>query len=207
MVLSSHSRCMILTWGRSFDPLFSTSRADMWSLWVGRVLHTLVTYMLHTLVIHEGLELNQIPILWDVKEMEGDELMLRKGIWSFIWTPCLQLFGRVGFSSLIFNFLFLENNPLSLLLIWFSYFGVSWWEYLVWDDWVYYGDFGCTTAGGWYLAVDVNPGLGGWQTKHLRLANDGCMKEIDRQMASSISLTDTPLDKAIITQDSSFWFI
>ena len=46
------------------------------------------------------------------------------------------------------------------------------------------------------LAVDVNPGMGGWQTRHLRLANDGYMKEIDRQMASSISLTDTPFDKA-----------
>jgi hypothetical protein len=34
--------------------------------------------------IHEGLELNQILILWDVKEMEGDGLMLGKGIWSFI---------------------------------------------------------------------------------------------------------------------------
>ena len=32
MVLSSHSRCMILTWGRSFNPLFPTSKADMWSL-------------------------------------------------------------------------------------------------------------------------------------------------------------------------------
>ena len=30
----------------------------------------------------------------------------------------------------------------------------------------------------------------------LRLANNGYMKEIDRQMASSISLTDTPLGKA-----------
>ena len=58
------------------------------------------------MVIHEGLELNQIPILWDVKEMEGDGLMLGKGIWSFIWTPCLQLFERVGFSSLIFNSFF-----------------------------------------------------------------------------------------------------
>ena len=45
MVLSSHSRCMILTWGQSFDPLFPTSKADMWSSWVGRVLHTLVTYI------------------------------------------------------------------------------------------------------------------------------------------------------------------
>ena len=54
----------------------------------------------------------------------------------------------------------------------------------------------CMTAGGWCLAVDVNPGMGGWQTRHLRLANDGYMKEIDRQMASSISLTDTPFGKA-----------
>ena len=31
--------------GRSFDPLFPTSKADMLSLWIGRVLHTLVTYI------------------------------------------------------------------------------------------------------------------------------------------------------------------
>ena len=30
----------------------------------------------------------------------------------------------------------------------------------------------------------------------LRLANDGYMREIDRQMASSISLTDIPFGKA-----------
>ena len=56
--------------------------------------------------------------------------------------------------------------------------------------------FGCMIAGKRCLAVDVNPRMGGWQAKHVRLANDGYMQEIDRQMASSISLTDTPLDKA-----------
>ena len=45
MVLSSHSRCMVLTWDQNFDPLFPTSKADMWSLQVGRVSHTLVTYI------------------------------------------------------------------------------------------------------------------------------------------------------------------
>jgi len=38
------------------------------------------------MVIHEELELIQIPILWrmEFKEMEGDELTLGKGMWSFI---------------------------------------------------------------------------------------------------------------------------
>ena len=45
MVLSSLSRCIILTSGQSFDPLFPTPKAEMWSSWVGRVLHTLVTYI------------------------------------------------------------------------------------------------------------------------------------------------------------------
>ena len=48
----------------------------------------------------------------------GNGLTLGKEIWSFIWTPCLQLFGRVGFSSLIFNS-FLENNHPALFLNWF----------------------------------------------------------------------------------------
>ena len=65
------------------------------------------------MVIHEGLELNHILILWNVKGMEGDGLTIGKGIWSFIWTPCLQLFGRVGFFGLISNFFYKEYSPLS----------------------------------------------------------------------------------------------
>ena len=60
------------------------------------------------MVIHEGLELNQIPILWDVKEMEGDGLMLGKGIWSFYLNSLFATLGGVGFSSLIFNSFFRE---------------------------------------------------------------------------------------------------
>ena len=44
--------------------------------------------------------------------------------------------------------------------------------------------------------MDVNPGMGGLQARHVRLADDGYMEEIDRQMASSISLTDTSFGKA-----------
>ena len=44
--------------------------------------------------------------------------------------------------------------------------------------------------------MDVNPGMGGQQARHVRLADDGYMEEIDRQMASSISLTDTSFGKA-----------
>jgi hypothetical protein len=43
MVLSSRSKCMIITYGRISDHVLPTSKADMWSLWVGRCMHTLVT--------------------------------------------------------------------------------------------------------------------------------------------------------------------
>ena len=43
MVLSSRSKCMILTYGREICHLLPISKADMWSLWVGKCMHTLVT--------------------------------------------------------------------------------------------------------------------------------------------------------------------
>ena len=69
------------------------------------------------MVIHEGVELNQIPILWNVKgwrEMDSHlerefgllfELLVCNSLreWDFL----------LSFSTLFF----LENNPLSLLLI------------------------------------------------------------------------------------------
>ena len=70
-------------------------------------------------MIHEGLELNQIPILWDVKEMEGDELRFRKGIWSFICNSLGE--GDVLLSFSTFPF-FLEESILSfaemILILW-----------------------------------------------------------------------------------------
>ena len=196
MVLSSHSRCMILTWGRSFDPLFPTSKADMWSLWLGRVLHTLVTFIA---------EPNGDP--WRVGTQPNSDLVEYQrdiGIWTHTWKGNLvfylnSLFATFWESGIFFShFQTLFQRIIPTLFCWYesNIFGVSWWEDLVWDDWVHYGDFGCMIAGEWCLAVDVNLGVGGWQTRHLRLANNGYMKEIDRYIASSISLTDTPFGKA-----------
>ena len=57
-------------------------------------------------MIREGLELNQIPIFVGYQCMERDGLTLGRKFGLFIWTPCLQLFGRVGFSSLILQLFF-----------------------------------------------------------------------------------------------------
>ena len=148
------------------------------------------------MVICEGLELNQFRSCGMSKGIERYGLTLGKGIWSFIWTPCLQLFGRVGFFGLISNFFYREYSPLSFADMIFMTLESH-------DVKTLYGMIGymVETLGVWLrgegcLAVHVNPGMGGWQTRHFRLPNDGYMKEIDRQMASSISLTDTPFGKA-----------
>ena len=113
------------------------------------------------MVIHEGVELNQIPILWNVKWMERDVLRFMKGIWSFIWTPCLQLFGRVGFSSLILQLFFLEKIPslfAEMILITLEFhdektlYGMISYMVETFDVWL---------RGKRCLAVDVNPGMGG----------------------------------------------
>ena len=58
------------------------------------------------MMIREGLELNQILIFVGCQRMERDGLTLGRKFGLFIWTPCLQLFGRVGFSSLILQLFF-----------------------------------------------------------------------------------------------------
>jgi hypothetical protein len=68
------------------------------------------------MVIHEGLELNQILILWGVQGWRKMDSHLERGIWSFIQTPFLQLFWESGIFFSYFHH-FLENNPHSLLLI------------------------------------------------------------------------------------------
>ena len=118
MVLSSHSRCMILTWVRVFDPLFPTSKADIWSLWVGRVLHTLVTYIAKP---------NGDP--WRIGTQPHSDLVecQRDGRrWTHNWKGNLvfylnSLFATLWESGIFFSHfqLFFKNNPLSLLLKWF----------------------------------------------------------------------------------------
>ena len=112
-------------------------------------MHTLVTYIA---------EPNGDPWrigTWPNSDLVGCQRDGRR--WAHAWEGNLvfylnSLFATLWESGIFFShfatlFFFLENNPISLLLIWFSYFGVSWWEDLVWDDWVCGGDFECMTAG------------------------------------------------------------
>ena len=59
---------------RVFDHLLPTSKADIWSLWVGRCLHTLVTCIAEPKSDPAtGSVLSKIPVLWRMeylREME-----------------------------------------------------------------------------------------------------------------------------------------
>ena len=188
MVHSSHSRCMILTWGWSLDPLFPTSKADMWSLWVGRVLHTLVTYIAET---------NGDP--WRIGTQPNSNLVecqRNGGRWTHTWKGNLvfylnSLFTTLSESGIFFSFLtlfFREWSPLSfadmIFILWsfmmrrpcMGWLGIR-------------GDFGCMTAGGWCLAVDVNT-RSGWLTDQTFKDRKQWVRERDRSVDGKFHFLD-----------------
>ena len=115
MVLLSHSRCMVLTWGQNFDPL--TSKADMWSLQVGRVSHTLVTYIAESNGDPRRTGTQPNSDLCGMS-MDGKRWAhTRKEIWSFLFE--LLVCNSLGEWDFLVSFptFFIENIPLSLLLI------------------------------------------------------------------------------------------
>ena len=106
MVLLSHSRCMILTWSRSFDPLFPTSKHDMWSSLVRRVLHTVVTYIAEPNVDPWRIGTQPNSDLVECQGMERNGFTHGKGIWSFIqllvWNSLGEWDFLLSFSTLFF---------------------------------------------------------------------------------------------------------
>ena len=93
------------------NPLFPTSKADMWSSWVGKCYIPWLPILSSRMVIHEGLELNQILVLWKVKcpgkRKEMDWHLGRKLVFLFE-LHVLQLFGRVGLFFSHFQHFFRE---------------------------------------------------------------------------------------------------
>ena len=188
MVLSSLSRCMILTWGRSFDPLFPTSKADMWSSWVGKCCISWLPVLPSRMVIHEGLELNQIPILWRVKcpwERKEMDSHLERNLVFLFELHVLQLYWKSGtFLLLLFSAIFFrEDDTLhSLLLIWFW----NLWSFMIWRPFV--GWLG-TLRRFWVYDCGGNDAWQSWmpisewmidRLDILRQANNGYVKEKDR---------------------------
>ena len=110
-------------------------------------------------MIHEVLELNQILILWNVNGWrEMDSHLERKFGFLFELLVCNSL-GEWDF-LLSFPF-FLENNPLSFADMTFRTLEFHDEKTLCGMTGYIVKTLGCMTAGGWCLAVDVNPGMGG----------------------------------------------
>ena len=92
--------------GRSFDPLFPTSKPDMWSSLVRRVLHTVVTYIAKPNVDPWRIGTQPNSDLVECQGMERNGFTHGKGIWSFIqllvWNSLGEWDFLLSFLTLLF---------------------------------------------------------------------------------------------------------
>ena len=146
MVLSSCSRCMILTMVRNFDHLLPILRLICGVL--GRKIIPWLPVLPSQRVVRQRLVLDQIPILWKVKysgEREEMDSHL-ENIWSFfIWAPYLNsLEWRYGSCLSFFlissaPFFLKEDDPYSIMIE-FLEGSTAWIDHSIWicSLWIYW---------------------------------------------------------------------
>ena len=119
MVLSNHSRCMILTWGRSFRPSFPY----FYNWYVEFVGRESVAYLGYLYCRAEWWSEKD----WNLTKFRSYGIARDGGRWTHAWEGNLvfylnSLFATLWESGIFFShfqLFFLENNLLFLLLKWF----------------------------------------------------------------------------------------
>ena len=120
-------------------------------------------------VVRKRLVLDQIPILWRMKcpwERKKIDSHLERNFVSYLNSIFCNSFRRVGLLLLSFSSFFREDNPHSLLLIRFEFFGVC-------DEKTFRGMTGYTAKvlGFWFRRNYVwrgwmLPRVDSWRTRH-----------------------------------------